>query len=158
MDAVAGSDPQPAKSPKREQLKMPAKDIYHEVVKQSLIKAGWIITHDPYKLRWGKRDLYIDLGAEILAAERADQKIAVEVKSFVGLSEVNELEKALGQYILYHDILVKRDPDRQLYLAIRQDTYEEIFSEPIGTLLLENQRLRLLIFDPVSEVILTWIP
>lgn len=27
----------------------------------------------------------------------------VEIKSFVGASEMNELEKAIGQYIVYHN-------------------------------------------------------
>ena len=63
---------------------MPAKDIYHETVKNALIKDGWTITHDPLVLRWGTTDVYVDLGAEqLLAAEKNEQKIAVEIKSFV---------------------------------------------------------------------------
>jgi hypothetical protein len=38
---------------------MPAKDIYHDVVKKALIKDGWTITHDPYILKWGSKDMYI---------------------------------------------------------------------------------------------------
>jgi hypothetical protein len=30
-----------------------AKDIYHENVKNALIKEGWTITHDPYSLKIG---------------------------------------------------------------------------------------------------------
>ena len=100
---------------------MPAKDIYHDIVKNALIKDGWTITHDPLVLRWGTTDVYVDLGAEqLLAAEKHGQKIAVEIKSFVGRSDVDDLEKALGQYLLYHDILVQREPDRILYLAVRR--------------------------------------
>lgn len=63
---------------------MPAKDLYHNVVKNALIKDGWRITHDPLRLKWGIKDMYVDLGAErILSAEKAGQKIAVEVKNFV---------------------------------------------------------------------------
>jgi len=41
---------------------------------------------------------FIDLGAEqLFAAERHGQKIAVEVKSSVGRSDVDDLERALGQ-------------------------------------------------------------
>jgi len=29
---------------------MPAKDVYHEHVKQALIKDDWKITHDPFKI------------------------------------------------------------------------------------------------------------
>jgi hypothetical protein len=50
---------------------MPARDKYHDTVKQVLIKDRWTITHDPFMLRAGLRDLYIDLGAErLLAAEK----------------------------------------------------------------------------------------
>ena len=30
---------------------MPAKDIYHDTVKNALIKDGWTITHDPLHSR-----------------------------------------------------------------------------------------------------------
>ncbi|WP_318528427.1 element excision factor XisH family protein [Plectonema radiosum] len=85
---------------------MPSRDIYHNTVKNALLKDGWTITHDPLRLEWGKKDLYVDLGAEqLIGAENAERKIAVEIKSFVGRSDIDDLEKALGQYILYYDIL-----------------------------------------------------
>jgi hypothetical protein len=118
---------------------MPAKDIYHDTVKNALIKDGWTITHDPLVLRWGTTDVFIDLGAaQLLAAERYGRKIAVEVKSFVGRSDVDDLEKALGQYILYHDILTQREPDRVLYLAVHEEVFFGVFEEAIGRLLLEK--------------------
>jgi hypothetical protein len=47
-------------------------------------------------LRWGLKDRYVDLGAErLLAAEKGTRKIAVEVKSFLGLSEMEDLERAI---------------------------------------------------------------
>jgi hypothetical protein len=138
---------------------MPAKDLYHDVVKNALITDGWTITHDPLRLQWGPRDLYIDLGAEhLLAAERPGRKIAVEVKSFVGPSIVADLEQALGQYILYHAILAQVEPERVLYLALRHAVFQDLFAEPLGQVLLTNQRVRLVVFDPHTEGILTWIP
>jgi len=138
---------------------MPAHDKYHHQVKQALINDGWTVTHDPLRLRWGLKDVYVDLGAEqLLAAEKEHRKIAIEVKSFVGLSEMDDLEKALGQYTLYHDVLARLEPDRDLYLAIDEETYTDLFLEPIGTLLLENRRLRLLVFDPQKVVICRWTP
>jgi len=138
---------------------MPAKDIYHNNVKNALIKDGWKITHDPLRLQWGAKDLYVDLGAmQLVAAEKQEKKIAVEVKSFVGKSDMSDLEKALGQYILYHDILAERETERILYLAVTQRTFNDIFEEPIGKLLLKNNRLNLIAFDPIKEVIVQWIP
>lgn len=138
---------------------MPARDTYHDQVKRALIKDGWTITHDPLRLQWGLKDMYVDLGAEqLLAAEKAHRKIAVEIKSFVGLSDMDDLENAVGQYVLYHDVLAKLEPERELYLAINEATYADLFSEAIGVLLLENRRVRLLVFDPQEEVIGLWTP
>lgn len=138
---------------------MPAKDIYHDVVKAALVKDGWLITHDPLRLRLGSKDLYVDLGAEkLLVAEKGKRKIAVEIKSFVSSSIIADLEKALGQYILYSDILARLESERTLYLAIRKPIFIEIFEEPIGKILLENNRVRLLVFDTKKEEIIQWIP
>jgi Holliday junction resolvase-like predicted endonuclease len=41
-----------------------ARDIFHDTVKKALEQDGWIITHDPYRLRYGIVDIYIDLAAE----------------------------------------------------------------------------------------------
>ena len=72
---------------------MAAKDIYHDVVQKALTKNGWMITDEPFSLQAGKRDLYVDLGAEkLLIAERANRKIAVEVKSFISPSPVRDFE------------------------------------------------------------------
>ena len=66
---------------------MPARDRYHDRVKNALIKNGWTITDDPLHIKWGKKDRYVDLGAEqLLAAEKGKRKIAVEVKGFLGHS------------------------------------------------------------------------
>ena len=137
---------------------MSARDIYHNNCKNALIKDGWKITHDPLRLVWGKKDLYVELGAQrLIAAQKAEEKIAVEVNSFVSQSEVDNLEKALGQYILYHDILARREPDRRLYLAVRDAIFIEVFDEPIGQLLLDNGRIKLLVFQPSTEVVTRWI-
>jgi hypothetical protein len=137
---------------------MPAKDIFHDSLKRALEKDDWLITDDPLILKWGAKDLYIDIGAEkFLGAEKQDRKIAVEVKSFVGLSEVEDLKNAVGQFVLYHDVLGKVEPTRELYLAVRDVTFAAIFEEPIGKILLDNQRVRLIVFDANMEVIRQWI-
>ena len=137
---------------------MPAKDIYHDTVKNALIKDGWTITDDPLILSIGKKDLFIDLGAEkLIAAEKDNQKIAVEIKSFIGHSQVNDLENALGQYVLYYEVLLSKQEQRVLYLAIKKSAYQEIFEEPIGQILLKRKIINLVVFDEKKEVILQWI-
>jgi hypothetical protein len=92
---------------------MPARDRYHDNVENALIKDGWTIIDDPLHVRWGKKDMYVDLGAErLLAAEKDQRKIAVEVKSFLGHSEMADLEQAIGQYTVYHEVLSRAEPER----------------------------------------------
>ena len=138
---------------------MPARDTYHDAVKAALIKDGWTITHDPLRLPWGGKDLYVDLGAErLLAAERSGQKIAIEIKSFTGRSDVDDLEKAVGQFVVYRSILSRREPERSLYLAVPEEVLREVFEEPLGELLLEDHLLQVIGFDTKKEVIVRWIP
>ena len=138
---------------------MPARDTYHDEVKTALVKDGWTITDDPLHLKWGRKDMYVDLGAsQLLAAHKQKRKIAVEIKTFGSRSELDDLEKALGQYVLYFDVLTELEPERILYVALPIWAYESLFEEPLGQLLLRNERLRLIVFDPAQETIEQWLP
>ena len=139
---------------------MPAQDIYHDTVVHALTVDGWRITHDPLSLSYGGRDLYVDLGAErtTIAAERDGQKIAIEIKSFLGSSPVRDLEEAVGQYQVYRSVLTEVDPSRLLYLAVPQRVYEGLFAERFGQLILQSLQLRLLVFNEHEERIVAWIP
>jgi hypothetical protein len=137
---------------------MPAKDTYHDAVRRALVKDGWTITDDPFRLVWGERDFYVDLGAErVVAAEKAGKRIAVEVKSFLGPSPMHDLELALGQFLLYRSILEEQEPDRVLFLAI-PDEPADVLAEPIGLLLIAKHLIQAVVFDPQKEEILRWIP
>ena len=136
---------------------MPARDRYHDQVKNALIKDGWVITHDPLHVKWGRKDMYVELGAEFLiAAEKGKRKIAVEVKSFLRQSETKDLEQAVGQFTIYYEVLSHVEPDRELYLAVSEEVYINVFDDPIGTLLADSRRIRLIVFDPQSETIKQW--
>jgi XisH protein len=134
-----------------------AKDIYHHTVRTALEKDGWTITDDPLTLKVGGRSAFIDLGAEkLFAAEKEGQRIAVEVKSFISASRVKDLEQALGQYIMYSQILKQQNLDRTLYLAISQDVFSDFFSEELPQLMVELNNLKLLIFNIDSQEIVKW--
>lgn len=139
---------------------MAAKDIYHSAVKNALEKDSWTITDDSLTLSLGLRSLYVDLGAEkVVAAMKNDRRIAVEVKSFVGHSTIAELEKAIGQYMLYDEALLESetDSDRQLFLAIPEDIVEELADDRILTILIKRFRINILVYNPVKQVIAQWI-
>ena len=101
---------------------MPAKDKYHDHVRRILEKDGWEITHDPYFIRLGRRRGYVDLAAErsFIGAEKGTEKILVEIKSFLGLSDLDQFEDALGQFLVYRPALMKKEPDRTLFFSHSQ--------------------------------------
>ena len=137
---------------------MPRRDFLHDVVKHALVKAEWIVTDDPFRISFGIRKVFVDLGAErnLLAAEKGKEKIAVEIKSFVGISKMNDLENAIGQYIVYRTYLHEIDPERILYLAIDTETYSEIFNDISGRILLDVNQIRLIVVDSEQEAIAEW--
>ncbi|EGJ35744.1 MULTISPECIES: element excision factor XisH family protein [Moorena] len=138
---------------------MARRDIYHNTVKRALQKDGWTITHDPFPLQIGHKRLSADLGAErLISAEKGIQKIVVEVKSFVGKSDVKDLEQALGQYILYRQVLDEMGVERCLYLAVSRLTFKNVFTIELGKVLLRNQIIKLIVFDHDSETLIQWIP
>ena len=138
---------------------MPRRDLYHDTVKNALVKDGWTITHDPFKLPVGIRDSFVDLGAQkLVAAEKGTRKIAIEIKSFLSSSLLQDLETALGQFTLYRAFLSRVEPDRTLYLALPETTMEGIYADKIADVLFDEKLVEAVTFDPDEEVIVRWIP
>ncbi|MEH1786840.1 XisH family protein [Nostoc sp.] len=136
---------------------MSAKDIFHEAVKRGLQKEGWVITHDPLVVKFAKDKMSVDLGAEkILAAERGTEKIAVEIKSFLGDSELFEYHAALGQFLNYRLALRLREPERVLFLAVPVSTYRSLFSRDFAQISVQEYQVKLIVYDPKVEVIVQW--
>ena len=125
---------------------MPAKDIYHDWVKEALTQAGWVVSHDPLSLRIGKIGLHIDLGLEsLIGAEKEQQKIAVEIKGFINVSKITDFYAAFGQYLCYKVALARADPDRTLYLAVPAPIYNTFFREILIQDVLNQYPAKLLI-------------
>ncbi|MBP0028750.1 XisH family protein [Roseofilum sp. Guam] len=136
---------------------MPAKDVFHNTVKIALEKDKWTITDENLFIQIEDIDFYIDLTAEkILAAEKTGKKIAVEIKSFLGPSDVTEFHLALGQCLNYRSALRLTEPDRILYLAIPVDVYHEFFSRQFIQRIISEYQLKLLIFNPDQEEVVLW--
>ncbi|NEP61277.1 MAG: fatty-acid oxidation protein subunit alpha [Symploca sp. SIO2G7] len=136
-----------------------ARDIFHQQVKNALIKDGWQITHDPLTIRISEAvKLQIDLAAEsTIAAERNSEKIAVEIKSFIGDSDISAFHTALGQYLNYWQALEEQEPERIVYLAIPIETYEDFFQLSFIQRALGRYQVKLIIYDPKLEEIRQWI-
>jgi hypothetical protein len=138
---------------------MSARDIYHDTVKSALQKDGWRITDDPLVLTFNpKRQLKIDLGAErLLGAQKDNQLIAVEIKTFLAPSAISEFHSALGQFLNYRLALKLKQPSRELFLAIPQDIYQTFFVEEFTQLSIFEYNLKIITFSLDGKEILQWI-
>ncbi|AFY35078.1 XisH family protein [Calothrix sp. PCC 7507] len=137
---------------------MPAKDIYHNAVKNALIKDGWIIIADPYFLQYEDAELYADLFVEkALLIEQKGRKIVVEIKSFISPSPMRDFENALGQYILYRDILQLANKNYEIYLAIRDTIFETFFQRKSIQAVVKRNQVEFIIFNNEREEITLWI-
>lgn len=124
----------------------------------ALQKDGWVITHDPLTIDLADGQLQVDLGAErLIAAQRNDQQIAVEIKSFAAPSAISEFHTALGQYLNYRVSLKLKEPHRVLYLAVSLEIYEGFFSRQLPQISLQEYQVNVVVFEPESEVIVRWI-
>jgi XisH protein len=92
-----------------------------------------------------------------LAAEKAGNKIAVEVKSFVGPSTVNEFHKAVGQFNDYYVALEIQEPNRILFLAIPEDIWLRFFQKRVIQKSLERIEAKIIIYNPEINEIIQWI-
>ena len=82
--------------------------------------------------------------------------MSIEIKSFLGASEVTEFHLALGQILNYRLALKQEQPERILYLAIPQDTYEDFFSRQFIQDSVAEYQIKLLIFDSIKQGIILW--
>ncbi len=122
-------------------------------------KDGWTITHDPLRVLWQEKALFVDLSAErILTAERGQEKIAVEIKTFASPDAVHEIHSAAGQYVFYRAVLRRLHPGRVLHLAIPHEAFESLFAAGrVGEVLVTDEQIRLLVFDVEKREIRQWL-
>ncbi|MGH9855067.1 MAG: XisH family protein [Blastocatellia bacterium] len=138
---------------------MPARDIFHDAVRAGLENEGWVITADPFRIKLDEKiEVYIDLAAEkIIAAQKEEQKIAVEIKSFVGKSVIEDFHTALGQFLNYRAALEIHQDDHQLYLAVPVEVYRSFFWRRLPQLVIQEHNIKVIVYDPVKEVFVEWL-
>ena len=137
---------------------MSARDLFHESVKIGLQKQQWLITADPLSFRFGKVRFQVDLAADrLIAAQRENEKIAVEIKSFINTSAITDFYTALGQFLSYKLALAEIEPDRRLYLAVPLEIYNSFFQLPFTQNAIDQYQVSLIVYEPVKEEIVLWI-
>ena len=135
-----------------------ARDLFHYAVRSALEKEKWVITDDPLRVGAGGAKFEIDLGAErLLAADRGEERIAIEIKTFAGDSPITDYHAALGQFLNYRLALELNNIDRSLYLAIPTLIYEAFFQKEFLKISIERYQIKLIVYEPVNEVIERWI-
>jgi len=134
-----------------------AKDLFHDAVRNALIKDGWLITDDSFFLKVGGVELYIDLGAEkLIAAERNNEKIAVEIKSFINPSSLTDFHLVIRQFLNYRVALKAKEPERKLFLAVPNAAYASFFQKEFAYMVIAEYQLEIFVYDIENEVIITW--
>lgn len=107
---------------------MPALDSCHSQFVHALEKAGWRVAPNQLGLTTVMSELFVDIVA-CRRVEIGDQEmIVVEVKCFPpGSANTTELCTAIGQYLVYRELLITNNIDSPLYLAIPSSIYETVF-------------------------------
>ncbi len=135
-----------------------AQDLYHQQVRNALDRDGWIITDDPFYILYKGTRAYADLAAEKpMAAQKGERKIVVEIKVFGTPSPMTELERAVGQYGIYRTFLRRLSPERELFLAVANDIWQDFFLKPAVQDIIADHQIAILVFDPDLEEITQWI-
>lgn len=92
----------------------------------------------------------------MVAAERAGEKIAIEIKSFLNPSAITDFYSALGQFLSYHLALESVEPDRTLYLAVPVDVHQTFFQYEFTQTAVQRYQVLTIVYDPANEVIMQW--
>ena len=139
-------------------ISMSRRDIFHDCVRRGLEKESWFISSDPLELKWQDIKVKIDIAAEkLIAAERGEEKIAVEVKSFISPSPISDFHTALGQFLTYRLMLEEKEPERELYLAVPKETYKTFFRSQLAQAAIKQHKLKIIVYNPFVEEIVQWI-
>lgn len=137
---------------------MPRKDVHHDAVKIALEKEGWHIIKEHLDISVGRIGLFVDLEAEaVYVAERAGEKIAVEIKTFKGQSLVTNMHEALGKYEMYEVALTLVRPDLVIYLGVPLPIYNDFFQELLIQEVIKRKKINLVIYNVDNQTIEKWI-
>jgi hypothetical protein len=136
---------------------MPALDSCHLQIVHALEKSGWHVAPNQLGLDTPLNNLFVDIVAH-RSVEIGDQEmIVVEAKCFPKSSSgTTELYVAIGQYLVYRELLIANQIDSPIYLAIPTDAYQTIF-KAIGMSVVTKSAIKLIVIDLEREEIEQWL-
>jgi len=136
-----------------------AKDKIHDDVVEALQKDGWHIIKEHFSIRYAEFEVSIDIAAErpAVLAEKNGRQILVEIKTFGGRSFINELQDAIGQYILYRNMLTLTNIDYELFLAIDESIYDSYFEKEAANQVVRFNQLNILVVNVKRQEVVKWL-
>ena len=129
---------------------MPAQDSCQPQIVRALEKAGWLVNTKVKAIRSAS----ILAHPDIEAFKDEQLHIIVEVKCFPGANRTQELYIALGQYIVYRELLKTKRPDALLFLAVPHDDPDMV--DPVINTTLEVNHVKMLLVDLAKEEVVEW--
>jgi hypothetical protein len=134
---------------------LPAKDKLHDIAKRSLIKYGWIIEAEQYRLILGERNLWIDLRIKHPLTQNV---LLIEIKDLTNTeSEVDATAKALGKYLLYQLALEFMSVNIPIAMMIPIKSHTKVIQSIMGQRLLARFGIPIVIFNPEKEEVEQWL-
>jgi hypothetical protein len=69
------------------------------------------------------------------------------VKSFASPSAISEFHTAVGQYFNYRHALRAQEPDRELYLSVPSQTYDQFFRLRFAQEIVQEQQILIVVYN-----------
>lgn len=119
--------------------------------------AGLILIKELFALPLANTRVEMDLLMEKVEADGLTTRIVVEVKNFreEGVY-VSELQKSIGQYLLYREVRENEGYHYASYLAVPNTAYKEFLAFDLIRNLFQKNQICLLVFDPQDITFLQW--
>src|SRR5262249_48323070 len=129
---------------------MPTQDACRPKVVSALQKDGWVITGQQIYIP--RPDLYVFIDIE---AAKSEKQAYIEVKCFPDANTTTEFYTAIGQYLVYRQVIMTERPHHILYLAIPDHIYNDFGETYLETI--QNNRVKIIIVNTEMEVVAQWI-
>lgn len=136
---------------------MSALDVCEPAVIRALKKDGWRIAAKPRRLVAQNRYVFADFSL-ISNQDLKEEIIIVEVKCFTNTeNDLSELYNAVGQYLYYRAILLYRNINLPVYLALPYQAYQRLIQDLATRILFYETDIYFVIIDIEKEEVVEWI-
>lgn len=133
-----------------------AYDDCHPQVVHALEKGGWRVDPKSFYLELDEIVVAPDIRAQYINGV-AQQIIVVEVKCFSDEATTqDELYRAIGQYMIYRNVLKVKQHLFKLYLAVPKPVFDNLFKGEVVSATVQEAQIRFLVVDIEREEIIEW--